>query len=80
LDFFDTLERLQWIHELILREATGTPDELARRFRLSKRHVYNMLDKLREKDAIIEYSNIKRTYYYVEEFEFRVTIGPRKKY
>jgi len=76
MSFFDQLNRLQRIHQLISQEATGTPDELARRFGLQKRQVYNILDELREKGAIIEFDHTRRTYYYVEDFEFEIKIRP----
>ena len=79
MDIFDSLRRLQRIHQLILQEATGTPDELARQFRLNKRHIYNILDKLREQGAVIEYSSAKFSYYYVEDFEFDIKIGPVRR-
>ena len=76
MDFFDSLHRFHWIHQLILQEATGTPGELALRFQLNKRQIYNILDKLREQGAIIKYNSTKFTYYYVEDFEFEIKIGP----
>jgi transcription initiation factor IIE alpha subunit len=79
VDFFNNLHRFHRIHQLILQEATGTPDELARQFRLNKRHIYNILDKLREQGAIIEYSSAKFSYYYVEDFEFEIKIGPVRR-
>ena len=79
MDFFDNLHRFRRTHQLILREATGTPDELARKLQLNKRHIYNILDKLREQGAIIEYSNTKFSYCYAEDFEFDVKIGPVRK-
>jgi len=54
MSFFDQLNRLHRILQLISQEATDTPDELARRFGLQKRQVYNILDELREQGAIIE--------------------------
>ena len=77
MDFFDNLHRFRRIHQLILQEVTGTPGELARQFQLNKRHIYNILDKLREQGAVIEYNSTKFRYYYVEDFEFDVKIGPR---
>ena len=76
MDIFASLFRLHRIHQLILQETTGTPSELALRVQLHKRQIYNILDKLREKGAIIEYNNTKRTYYYVEDFQFDINIGP----
>jgi predicted DNA-binding transcriptional regulator YafY len=79
VDIFDSLYRLHRIHQLISQEATGTPEELAGRFQLQKRQIYNLLDKFRDQGAVIDYSDTKRTYYYVEDFEFDMKIGPVRK-
>lgn len=69
------LERLQQIHELIEAENTGTPGELANKMNVSERLVYNLIEQLKDFEAVISYSRKSKTYYYCEDFELRVNIS-----
>lgn len=67
------LALLKRIHECISRGATGSPDYMARKFDISKRFLFIILDYLKtEFDAPIAYSRLKETYYYTEEWEFYI--------
>lgn len=70
-----TLARLEKLHQLINQERTGTPKELATRMHLSERLVYNLIDRLKEYDAMIEYDRSRKTYYYCDDFQFCVNLS-----
>lgn len=69
------LERLQRLHGLIEQEVTGSPKELAGRMQISERLVYNLIDQFKEYDASICYDRRRRTYYYRDDFQFKVSIS-----
>ena len=58
------IERLFRMHELILQENTGTPDEFARRMQISRRTLNNMIKRFNDFDVPIKYSRTRLTYYY----------------
>lgn len=57
-------ERIQRIHELIRRRATGSPIELALRLEISKRQLHNLLDLMKQMGAPIVYSAALSSYLY----------------
>jgi predicted DNA-binding transcriptional regulator YafY len=63
------------IHQLIKREATGSADEFAGRFKLKKRQLYYLLDEFKDYGAEIRYSRIRNTYYYDNDFEVKVVVS-----
>ena len=69
---FDTIDRLYKIHQLILHENTGTPDEFAEQFHLNRRQIYNIINQLKDYGADIRFSRTKRTFYYVSEFKISI--------
>ena len=69
------LERLQRLHQLIEQEVTGAPKELAGRLHVSERLVYNLIDQLKDYKADICYCRSRRTYYYCDDFQFKVNIS-----
>ena len=69
---FDRIDRLYKIHQLILQENTGTPDEFAALFHLSRRQIYNIIDILKDYGADIRFSRTKHTFYYANEFEMSI--------
>jgi hypothetical protein len=65
-------ERIQRIHELIRRKATGTPKELATRVGISERQVHYVLDEMKQFGAPILYSNTLCSYYYEHEVAWSI--------
>jgi len=72
---FEAIERLERIHKLIQRKATGTPDEFAEKLHLGKRQMYNILDEFRGYGADIKYNRMNCTFYYNNDFEVLVKIN-----
>jgi hypothetical protein len=72
--FLDTIDRLIHIHNLIQRRSTGPPDEFAAKLHLKRRQLYNVLEQFRDCGAIIKYSRISSSFYYVNNFEIHIEI------
>ena len=70
-----SLERLQQLHTLILKERTGSPKALARRMNVSERLVYLLLEYLKDYNASIQYDRSRQTYYYSDDFELDIQIS-----
>lgn len=68
MSLFEQINRMQFLHECIIQESTGAPCELAERLRISKRHLYNLLDEFKDMGAEIQYSRIKETFCYKNNF------------
>jgi hypothetical protein len=63
-------ERLRTIDELIRRKATGNPETLARKLRISKSTMYSYISIMREMGAPINYCRLRCCYYYENDEEF----------
>lgn len=63
-------ERLEYLDHLIRRKATGTPTELARKFGISERTVYDYIEVLRSLGAPITYDRVRNTYRYQNPGKF----------
>ena len=74
MQLFETIDRVHRIHKMIQREATGSPEEFARRFRLRRRQLYNILEEFKDYGAEIKYSRVKSTFYYTNDFDVFVKI------
>ncbi|MCG8329455.1 MAG: HTH domain-containing protein [Chitinophagales bacterium] len=64
------LQQLERLDALIRRKSTGSPKELARKFSVSERTVYNLLEALRQMGAEIEYCHTRCSYYYTIQIKF----------
>lgn len=69
------LERLQQLHQRILAENTGTPEEMAKKMNISKRNFYGLVEDLRIMGAEICYNRTTKTYYYCNDFKIEITIS-----
>ena len=72
---FETIDRLNRMHQLIKREGTGTPDDFAERFHLKRRQLYNILDEFKDYGAEIRYSRVNNSFYYDNDFDVFVKIS-----
>ena len=63
MELKNEIHRLNRLHRLIKMCNTGSPDELAHKLHISKRHLYNVLDNLRALDARIDYTHSDYTFY-----------------
>ncbi|SFW42012.1 hypothetical protein SAMN02927921_01596 [Sinomicrobium oceani] len=69
------LERLQQLHRLIVKEATGSPPQLARLMQISERKVYQLIEQLKDIEAPVSYSRAHKTYFYEDDFDLQVTVS-----
>lgn len=74
MQLFETIDRIQRMHQLIQNESTGTPCEFAERFHISRRQLYNLLEEFKGFGALIQYSRTKSTFFYENNFEIEVKI------
>lgn len=71
MNCYELIERLKKIDQLILRKATGSPKELAKKLGISERAWYKLRDQLiNDLDLPIKYCHYRRSYFYTEEGEF----------
>ena len=74
MELRNEIPRLNRLHRLIRMCNTGSPDELAQKLHISKRHLYNVLDDLRALGAKIDYSRSDYTFYYTNSFELHLVL------
>lgn len=67
------LDRLERLHLLIKRKATGTVDELADKLELSRRQTLEYISEMKEMGAPIQFCKYQQTYVYTRNVTF--TIG-----
>jgi predicted DNA-binding transcriptional regulator YafY len=58
--------RIVWLEELIRRESTGTPEELANRLGISVRMVFRHIDYFRENGRALQFDRSRRTYRFID--------------
>jgi len=77
MQIFDDLFYFQRIDHLIRTRATGSPDDLAQRIGLSRRHLLRLIGALREQGFPIAFDKCRNTYYYTEsvKIRFEVIVG-----
>ncbi|MDD3077939.1 MAG: HTH domain-containing protein [Paludibacter sp.] len=64
MNVFKDFTCLQRLHELVLLEKTGTPQQLAKRLGISRATLYVMIDQLKSIDMEIVYSRKTQTFCY----------------
>jgi DeoR/GlpR family transcriptional regulator of sugar metabolism len=69
MTFIEQLEALERLHELIRRKGTGTPEQLAERFKVSVGTIHNLIKILRNKGLPVLYCRDRQTYYYEYEVD-----------
>ena len=74
MQLFETIDRARRMHGLIQREATGDPQQFAKRLHLCRRQFFNVLDELRDLGAEIRYDRARCTYFYANEFDLQIVI------
>jgi predicted DNA-binding transcriptional regulator YafY len=79
MNIFDKLFLTERIDHLIRTRATGTPSELASRLNMCERHVYRIIDELRDQGLPIAYDKTQSTYYYSEPVELRFSMSVNGK-
>ncbi|MCT4600033.1 MAG: helix-turn-helix domain-containing protein [Marinifilaceae bacterium] len=70
MSFITTIDKIKYIDYLMQIEGTGSPEELSRKLKISKRSVYNLISLMKEIGAPIKYNKNKKTYYYQFKVDF----------
>jgi predicted DNA-binding transcriptional regulator YafY len=69
MNYLDAIHRLYKIHNRILQEETGTPNEFAGQLHISRSHLYNLIGELKDYGAEIKYCRKRQTFFYVDDFD-----------
>lgn len=70
MNFSQKIAQFKRLDDLIRRKTTGTLDDLAHRFAVSKSTMSRHLDEMREElNAPISYDRLRITYYYDAPFD-----------
>jgi hypothetical protein len=72
MNFNKQPDRIQKMHRLIQAETTGCPEQFAQKLHLSRRQLYNELERLKELDAPIKYCKKKTSFYYTQDFDLEL--------
>lgn len=72
---YKILNRLQFLDQLIRQQRTGNAQELAEKLHIRRRHVYNLLDNLKDIGLEIEYSREKKSFIYPRPFQLTIILG-----
>ncbi len=67
MQFDEISQRINYLEELIRKEATGTPAELAKRFNVSERMVYRYIDHLNVEESRVKYCKKSKTYKFISD-------------
>ena len=73
MSFVEQLKLLLRIDALIHRKSTGNVEELAARLQISRRNVFNYLDKLKELEAEVVFCTVRQSYVYVDDQRPRIS-------
>ena len=74
MNFIDDLKRLRKVHELIIGQNTGSPDNLAESICVSRSELYYILRELKKMGAQICYDRRKRSFCYSNNFKLNMEI------
>jgi predicted DNA-binding transcriptional regulator YafY len=74
MNYFDAIHRLYKIHNRILQEETGKPEEFAEQLHISRSHLYNLIGELKDYGAKIKYCRKRKTFLYLDDFDISLHI------
>jgi predicted DNA-binding transcriptional regulator YafY len=66
------LKKIQYLHSLIARQATGSPKCLAAKLSVSERTIYNYVAFLKSEGAPIHYCYLAQSYVYTTYRELKI--------
>lgn len=70
MSMLKTKNRIELFDYLVQHQMTGTPSELARKLKMSKRQLYNFLDELKAMSVPVQYCKKQQSYYYEKNGSF----------
>ncbi|MBF8964381.1 HTH domain-containing protein [Pontibacter sp. FD36] len=75
MNFRKYIERIKYLDELIRKERTGTPEELASRLGVSRAQLYNIIDELKTEGLAINYTRKRNTFYYTSNQKLEIAFS-----
>lgn len=73
MKFTDQLHIVKRLDSLIRRKATGSPEELANKVKLSRASIYRHIEILKELGAPVKYNKKQKCFFYEEDnFELKL--------
>lgn len=60
----EQIERVRRMDQLIRLHSTGNSEEFAQKLKISKKHVYNLIEELKDAGASIRYDRNQRSFVY----------------
>ncbi len=69
------IERINLLHQLIVKEHTHTPCVLAKRLNISVSRLYAIIDELKAMGAPIYYCRNKCTYFYATPYDINISVS-----
>ncbi len=75
MNFRKYIERIKYLDDLIRKEKTGTPEELASRLSISRAQLYNIIDDLKDEGLSIHYTRKRSTFYYAGNQKLEVSFS-----
>jgi biotin operon repressor len=83
MKFFEYIELLQRLDRLIRLKATGTPQNLGEKLKMSERQARRIIDEMKGQGLPISYCKQHQSYYYESEvfmkFEIVAVMGDERK-
>ena len=73
----EQIERINRLNEMIKMRRTGTPDQLAKKLKISTSMVFKIMDELKAREVPVAYSRQCGTYYYTRDFSIRIMMDFR---
>ncbi|MGN6439876.1 MAG: hypothetical protein ACTHMM_25340 [Agriterribacter sp.] len=73
MSLLKAIKRLEYANFLIRKKATGDLETFARKMKLSKSAVKEILHEMRTLGATIKYNKLRKSYYYEEDGEFCIS-------
>lgn len=73
--FYKEINRLQQLDQLIRQQRTGNAHELAVKLKITRRHVYNILEGLRDLGLDIVYDRDRKSFVYKKSYQINIRLG-----
>lgn len=77
MNLFNKIQRLKKLNNLIDKQKTGTPNELAKTLGISRSKLYELIDLLTCLGKNIHYSRKTGTFYYTDESKLEIEFSVR---
>ncbi|MFZ2906536.1 MAG: HTH domain-containing protein [Cyclobacteriaceae bacterium] len=67
MQFDKYTQRMRYLQELIEKQKTGTPEELAKKLGISRRMLFEYLTAIKENGMPVQYCRTRKRYYYADD-------------